>query len=179
MQIGSFKSLNGTALNLHAKAHSCYKDAAERIKTKTVKHMKIEVGGDKSQDEINGKVNRESDDNLNSVDDYGTKIRFEKNNEIDEEATEEKGSNEEENNDANAQFQHSESRTRDNDSDIDSDTVSIWLDSDQSTLDSSLHRCPENISSEESPAEYIYIYIYLFPNVKIDWSSRGYMIFDI
>ena len=37
-------------------------------KTRTEKHMEIEVGGDKSQDEIN---DSESDDNLNSVnDDY-------------------------------------------------------------------------------------------------------------
>ena len=40
--------------------------------------MKIEVGGDKSQDKINGKVNSESDDNLNSVDNGGANIRVEK-----------------------------------------------------------------------------------------------------
>ena len=124
-------------------------------KTRTEKRIKIDVGGDKSQDEINGKVNSESDDNLNSVDDDGAIIRVEKISEIDEGVIERKRSNEEENDDANAQFQHSESGTRDNDSDTDSDMVSFWLDSDQSTLDSSLHRSPENISSEESPAEYI------------------------
>ena len=121
-------------------------------KTRTEEHIKIEVGGDKSQYEINGKVDSESDDNLNSVDDDGANIGVEK---ISETDVERKGSNEEENDDANAQFQHSESGTRDNDSDTDSDMVSFWLDSDQSTLDSSLHRSPENISSEESPAEYI------------------------
>ena len=47
-------------------------------KTRTEKRMKIEVGGDKSQDKINGKVNSESDYNLNSVDDDGANIRFEK-----------------------------------------------------------------------------------------------------
>ena len=124
-------------------------------KTRTEKRMKIEVVHDKSQQEINGKVNSETDDNLNSVDNDGVNIRVKKSSEIDEGVAEREGSNEEENDDANAQFQHSESGTRDNDSDTDNDMVSFWLDSDQSTLDSSLHRSPENISSEEAPAEYI------------------------
>ena len=58
-------------------------------KTRNEKHMEIEVGGDKSQDEINGKVNSESDDNLNSVVDDVTDIRGEKSSEIDEEVIEE------------------------------------------------------------------------------------------
>ena len=129
-------------------------------KTRTEKRMKIEAGREKSHDKINGKVNSESDHNLNSVDDDGANIRVEKGSETAEGVIERKGSNEEENDDANAQFQHPESGTRDNDSDTDSDMVSFCLDSDKSTLASSLHRSPENISSEESPAEYISANIY-------------------
>ena len=174
------KSLNSTALILHAEAHSFYNDAAKRskvfvgeinshlekvnsyvlkfknyvkgtsqeitklikaksnkrkqirmTKTRTEKRMKIEVRGDKSQDEVNGKVNSESGDNLNSIDDDGANILVEKSSEIDKGVIERKGSNEEENNHANAQFQHSESGTRDNDSDADSDMVSFRLDSEQ------------------------------------------------
>ena len=81
---------------------------------------------------------------------------FERSNEIDEEVTEKKGSNEEENNDANAQVNTLKLEP----GIMIQIQIVIWFlfgwISDQSTLNSSLHSSPENISFEESPAEQLY-----------------------